>query len=256
MDLALTLRALAIDVATRAGTLLLDEHPATLGADTKSSPTDIVTEMDRRSEELIRTTILGARPDDGILGEEGTSVPSRSGVRWIVDPLDGTVNYFYRRPDCAVSIAAEKDGETIAAAIFDARSRRLYDAAKGHGARLAGQPLRCSEKADVSTALVSTGFSYSSEVRARQASTLTRVLPRIANLRRNGSAALDMCSVAEGTCDAYFESDIKEWDVAAGGLIAAEAGAVVRSFFDGPDWTQMAAAPGIADSLIDLIRGT
>jgi myo-inositol-1(or 4)-monophosphatase len=254
MSLELELRELAGEVARRAGTLLLDERPRQLVADTKSSPTDFVTAMDRRSERLIRDLLLGSRPDDGILGEEGTATPSRSGIRWVVDPLDGTVNYFYGRPDFAVSIAAERQGRVVGAAVFDARTRRVYDAALGHGSRLDGVPIACSDKSDLGTALVSTGFSYSAEVRARQAVTLARVLPAVANIRRNGSAALDICSVAEGTSDAYFESDIKEWDVAAGALIATEAGAAVHRVSDGSDPTVVVAAAPIAEAFTALIR--
>lgn len=250
------LRRLAEDAARAAGALLLDgmDHVRT-DVQTKSTSTDMVSEMDRAAEALIVDALLGARPDDGMVGEEGTDRPGTSGVRWVVDPLDGTTSYLYGLPGFGVSIAAEHQGVVVAGAVFDVVRGALYAATRGGGATLDGRPISASPATVLATALVATGFSYESERRARQAAVLVEVLPRIRDIRRFGAAAVDLCYVACGRVDGYYERGLAPWDLAAGGLIAAEAGAVVTDFDGGPAraGAVVAAAPGIAAELLDLV---
>jgi myo-inositol-1(or 4)-monophosphatase len=233
-DLPAELLAIARELAGRAATLLLDglEHERA-EVSTKSSSTDMVTEMDRASERLIVEGILERRPEDGIVGEEGASVGGTSGVRWLVDPLDGTTNYLYRHPGFAVSIAAELDGEIVAGVVCDPVHADEFTAVRGQGSTRNGRPIRVPEHDDLQTALVATGFAYDPAARARQAQVLTHVLPRIRDIRRVGAAAVDLCSVAIGRVNAFYERGLAPWDLAAGELVAAEAGAQVGSL-DGP----------------------
>ena len=250
------LRLLAEAVARDAGALLRDQlDRVRLEVGTKSSATDMVTEMDRAAEARIVEGLLGARPDDGMVGEEGTDRVGTSGVRWIVDPLDGTTNYLYGLPGFGVSIAAEVAGEVVAGVVADVVRGELFAATLGGGATRDGAPIRPSACAELPVALVATGFSYDAERRRRQAAVLVEVLPQIRDIRRFGAAAVDLCSVACGRVDAYYEKGLAPWDLAAGALIAAEAGAVVTSFGGGPpaDGTVVAAAPAIAEALRTLI---
>lgn len=253
----LELQSLAEDVARRAGALLegaLGLVRAEVG--TKSSLTDMVTEMDRASEALIVEGLLGPRPDDGMLGEEGTSIEGSSGVRWVVDPLDGTTNYLYELPGFNVSIAADLDGQTVAGAVYDVVRAELFSAALGHGATRDGVVICPSGADSLPSALIATGFSYDAESRRKQAEVLVEVLPQIRDIRRFGAAATDLCSVACGRVDGYYERGLAPWDLAAGGLIATEAGAVVSDFEGGPAvaGAVVAGAPGIATALRDLVR--
>lgn len=240
---------LAERVARQAGRLVR-ERPADLGVNTKSTPTDVVTAVDGASERLIVDALLAARPGDGVLGEEGGGVRGTTGVRWIVDPIDGTVNYLYGLPAYAVSVAAEVDGEVVAGAVLDVAADELYSATLGGGAACDGASIHCSGQTSLAQSLVATGFAYSAEIRSRQAQLLTRVLPAVRDIRRVGSAALDLCWVARGRLDAYFEHGPYLWDYAAGGLIAREAGAVVAA---APAGLVLAAAPGIAPALNALL---
>ena len=251
------LGALAEGVARRAGALLasgLGQVRTDVG--TKSSLTDMVTEIDHASEALIVEGLLGPRPDDGILGEEGTAVEGTSGVRWVVDPLDGTTNYLYGVPGFNVSIAAEIDGDVVAGVVFDVMHDELFAATRGGGARRNGQPIAASAATELSSALVATGFAYDAVRRARQARVLVDVLPHVRDIRRFGAAAVDLCWVACGRLDGYYERGLAPWDLAAGGLIASEAGAVVTDFEGGPmaPGSVVAAARRIADALRDLVR--
>jgi myo-inositol-1(or 4)-monophosphatase len=252
----LELQTLAADVARRAGALLggaLGLVRAEVG--TKSSLTDMVTEMDRASEALIVEGLLGPRPDDGMLGEEGTAVEGTSGVRWVVDPLDGTTNYLYELPGFNVSIAAEVDGTVVAGVVLDVVRNELFSATLGGGATRDGVAISASDADDLAAALIGTGFSYDADRRRKQAQVLVEVLPRVRDIRRFGAAATDLCSVACGRLDGYYERGLAPWDLAAGGLIAAEAGAVV-SDFDGSAATAgavVAGAPGIAAPLRELV---
>jgi myo-inositol-1(or 4)-monophosphatase len=253
------LRALAERVAREAGALLLTSADLVRAEiSTKSTGTDMVTEMDRASEALITDGLLGARPDDGILGEEGADRTGTSGVRWVVDPLDGTTNYLYGFPGFNVSIGAEVDGQPAVGVVFDIVRQELFSAIRGRGATRDGVPIRASGAVDLGHALVGTGFSYEPERRRRQAQVLVDVLPRVRDIRRQGAAALDLCSVACGRLDAYYERGLAPWDLAAGGLIAAEAGAVVTDLAGGAPvaGAVVAAAPGIAAALLDLLATT
>lgn len=223
------LRDLALEVAREAAALIAERRSAGVEvASTKTSLVDVVTEVDRASEALILALILAARPDDSFLGEEGDDVHGTSGVRWIVDPVDGTVNLLYGIPAYAVSIAAEVDGEVTAGVVINVASGVEYAAALGHGATRDGVPLRTRPQGPIGQRLVGTGFGYLRESRVLQAELLSHLLPEVRDIRRMGSCALDLCAVAEGALDAYLEEGVHAWDHAAGGLIAAEAGAVVR----------------------------
>lgn len=247
---------LATVAAREAGALLLDGLDLVrTDVRTKSTLTDMVSEMDGAAEALLVERLLGARPDDGMVGEEGTAVPGTSGVRWIVDPLDGTTNYLYGLPGFGVSIAAEADGVVLAGVVLDVVRDELFAATAGGGATRDGSPISASTADALPTALVATGFAYDARRRGRQAEVLLHVLPQIRDIRRFGAAAVDLCSVACGRVDAYYERGLAPWDLAAGALIASEAGAVVRSLDERPvhAGSLMAAAPGIADALASLL---
>jgi myo-inositol-1(or 4)-monophosphatase len=250
------LLTLAQSAAGAAAAMLAARRPAgPLGrpdvADTKSSPTDVVTEMDRAAEELIRRRILAARPGDDILGEEGGQTGSGARVRWVVDPLDGTVNYLYGLPDWAVSIAVELDGEIVAAVVDAPGLGEAYTAVTGGGAWLtqrgsAAAKLLCNDPVPLEHALVATGFGYTAGRREVQGAVVGALLPRVRDIRRRGSAAVDLCMVAAGRVDAFYERGLNYWDYAAGGLIAREAGAVVGGLSGRPESTSMAVAAGPA----------
>lgn len=218
------LGALAEAIAREAGALLLDGFEGTRTVDAKSSPTDVVTEMDRAAEVLIVRRILEARPGDGILGEEGADRPSTTGVRWVIDPLDGTVNYLYRRPDWAVSVAVEVEGRPVAGAVFAPVHDELFAATLGGGATRNGRPIHVSAEARLPHALCGTGFGYEEAVRKVQGAVLSRVIAEVRDVRRAGSAALDLCALACGRLDVYYERGVRLWDVAAAELVVREAG--------------------------------
>jgi myo-inositol-1(or 4)-monophosphatase len=201
-------------------------------AATKSSSVDIVTEADRASEALIRDLVRGRRPDDAFLGEEGDDVHGTTGVRWIVDPIDGTVNFLYAIPHYAVSIAAELDGEVVAGVVLNVATGTEYVARPGSDGRLValrdGEPIGVRHPAPLSERLVATGFSYDADQRVLQAEALVRLIPHVRDIRRLGSCALDLCHVAEGSVDAYAEEGVNLWDHAAGGFVARAAGAVTE----------------------------
>jgi len=198
-------------------------------AATKSSDVDVVTESDRSAERLIRQALLEARPDDAVLGEEGDDAPGTSGVRWIVDPIDGTVNFLYGIPQYAVSIAAERDGEVVAGVVLNAATGVEYTATLGGRATRDGVPIRVREVVPLAERLIATGFSYEAHQREIQARALLALVPRIRDIRRIGSCALDLCGVAEGSLDGYVEEGVNLWDHAAGGLVARAAGARVET---------------------------
>jgi myo-inositol-1(or 4)-monophosphatase len=264
---------LARDAAAAAGELLLERGSRPEVVATKSSPTDVVTDADRAAEELIRERIGAARPGDRLLGEEagesivGPGVPgARSDVRWIVDPLDGTVNYLYGLPDWVVSIAAETCGQVVAGVVFVPRRGEMFTATSGGGGWLTviGLPgtsaarLACNADVPLDRALVATGFGYSAGRRLIQGEVLSQVVPRVRDIRRGGSAAVDLCSVASGTVDGYYERGVNLWDIAAGALIATEAGARVTGLNGQPPGPSMtlAAAPRLLRELHDLLAGT
>ena len=249
------LLALALDLAGQASTLLLEaqRHPNT-GLDTKTSVNDMVSDADRASEALIVSGILAARPDDAILAEEGAARAGTSGVRWVIDPLDGTTNYLYGIPAWVVSIAAEVDGVVEVGVVADPSHGEVYSAVRGDGggAGATAAPISVSGATVLATSLVGTGFAYRSARRAEQALALPRLLPAVRDVRRLGAAALDLCLVACGRLDGYFETGLQPWDMAAGVLIAEAAGAVVCGYDGGPPSTAsvVASAPGIAAELL------
>ena len=226
----------------------------------KSTPTDPVTVVDTETERLLRVRLAELRPGEHILGEEeGGSTGGREGLTWVLDPIDGTVNFVYGIETYAVSVAVQRDGASLAGAVANVAAGALYSAALGHGARMqrAGvtTPLGASSALELSMSLMGTGFSYVPEQRIQQAEILTRLLPVVRDVRRMGSCALDLCMVAAGQLDAYFEDGVHVWDWAAGALIAAEAGANLRlPPADGGAGLIVAATPGIADALVDALR--
>ena len=220
-----SLRDLAVRLATEAAELARRMRADGIEvADTKSSAVDVVTAADRACEELIRTRLAVHRPDDSVLGEEGDDLVGTSGVRWIVDPIDGTVNYLYGLAECAVSIAAEVEGVVVAGAVVNIVTSTTYAAALGAGATRDGVTIGVRRATGPDQWLVLTGFGYRAEVRAHQAACVARLLPRVRDIRRMGSCALDLCHVAEGSGDAYVEEGPQIWDFSAGGLILSEAG--------------------------------
>jgi myo-inositol-1(or 4)-monophosphatase len=221
----------------------------------KSTPTDPVTVVDTETERLLRDRLAELRPGERVLGEEGGgSADGPDGLpTWVLDPIDGTVNFVYGLPAYVVSVAVQVDGESLAGAIANVVDGALYSAALGHGAHVrrngASTPLRCSQVDDLSMTLVGTGFGYDRQLRKRQAAVLATLLPQVRDIRRLGSAALDLCLVAGGHLDVYFEDNLNVWDWAAGALIAAEAGARLRlpppSGSVGGAGMVVAAAPGV-----------
>jgi myo-inositol-1(or 4)-monophosphatase len=223
------LRALGESIAREAGALLREAFRGPeLRISAKSTPTDLVSEADHAAEHLIRERIAAARPDDGVLGEEGGDSAGTSGVRWVVDPLDGTVNFLFGVPQWAVSIAAEDASGTLVGVVYDAERDELFSAVRGEEATLDGRPIRGSSKEDLATALVGTGFGYDAEVRRAQAAVVARLLPEVRDVRRFGAAAIDLVWTACGRLDAYYEHGLNPWDLAAGGLICECAGLQVR----------------------------
>ena len=219
---------LALKIAREAGDLLVN-RPASWDLTVKSTAIDIATQMDLASEKLIVKSILTARPDDGIIGEEGTSRPSKSGVTWVIDPVDGTVNYFYGLPGWAISIAAKDENGTLVGVVHSPTVNSTWHASKGGGAFLNDVKIACNNPVELNRALISSGFAYDVRDRVEQLKIVNALLPQIRDLRRIGSAAADICHVATGLVDGYFETGLHEWDLAAAELVAREAGAVVTT---------------------------
>jgi myo-inositol-1(or 4)-monophosphatase len=246
---------LATDLARRAGALAVQMRVGVETLAPKSSPTDVVTAADQAVERLLSAGIRLARPDDGLLGEEGAADEGTSGLRWVVDPIDGTVNYLYGIPQWAVSIGVEDADGTVVGVVFDPSKDELWQAVRGGGATLDGVPLHCSGVTSLAQSLVATGFGYDGRRRAAQARILPGLLPAVRDIRRLGAGALDLCGVAAGRVDAYYEQGLSPWDLSAGRLIATEAGARVEGL-RGRAASQdlvVAAAPGVFDALHDLL---
>ncbi|MGW6021983.1 inositol monophosphatase family protein [Streptomyces sp. NPDC055099] len=251
-DLKAELLAVALEAAHRAGAFLRDGRPDDLGvAATKTSAVDVVTEMDIASEKLITDFFAERRPDDGVLGEEGASFEGSSGVQWVIDPIDGTVNYLYGRPDWSVSIAARKDGETLVGVVHAPMRGETYRAVLGEGAFVNDRPARTRPAPPFAQALVGTGFGYVAERRVRQAEVARQLIPLVRDIRRGGSAAIDLCDVALGRLDAYYERGLNPWDFAAGDLVAREAGALTGGRPGEPPTGELtiAAPPGLFEDL-------
>jgi myo-inositol-1(or 4)-monophosphatase len=247
---------LAEEIAREAGAQLREAFETDLRIETKSSPTDLVSEADVAAEKLIRERLLAARPADGMLGEEGSDTAGTSGLRWSVDPLDGTTNFLFGIPQWGVSIAVEDEEGMLAGVVYDPMRDELWAAARGAAPTLDGEPLDGREHTDeLATALVATGFGYEADVRAAQAAITGRLLPRVRDIRRMGSAAIDLAWTAAGRYDAYFERGIKTWDYAAGALICQAAGLEVRHLNPAPpmDAGLLVAPRRLVDELASLV---
>jgi myo-inositol-1(or 4)-monophosphatase len=253
------LRDLALRIALEAGALLAEGRAGVEVAATKSTPTDVVTAMDKASEKLIAERLAVARPQDGLLAEEGSARESSSGLQWVVDPLDGTVNYLYGLPFWAVSVAvrdlSEPPDHSLAGVVHAPVLGMTWLAVRGLGATRDGVAMKGSTATELSQALVGTGFGYDSGRRARQAQVLARVMPKVRDIRRLGSAAIDLCLASEGLTDAYFEQGLHPWDWAAGYLVAREAGLTVGGLDGGPpgELLTVAAPPALFGPLTELL---
>lgn len=252
------LGAIAQDLAREAGAVLRRRLDDVIAVTTKSTVTDMVTEVDHESERLIVRRLRDLRPGDGLLGEEGSSDQGTTGVRWIFDPLDGTTNYIYGYPAFCVSIAAEVEGEVVAGAVFDPLHDEMFSAVGGKGAFRNGVPVRVSPQASLATALVATGFGYDPARRAFQGRVLADIVPLVRDVRRGGSAALDLCWVACGRVDAYYEFGLNPWDMAAGALIVREAGGRTGPYAGVPEGTNsiVAAGPALIEGFRKLVEET
>lgn len=250
LDIAVRVAADAADTARRM------RNEAINDVGTKSTVTDVVTAADRAVEQQVIAALAARRPGDTVLGEEfgGAGIAGAGGVRWIVDPIDGTVNYLYGLAQYAVSIAAEVDGEVVAGVVRNAATGHTWTAARGHGAWRDGRRLTGSPATELALSLVGTGFGYARERRAHQAAVVAQVLPLVRDIRRMGAAALDLCAAAEGMLDAYYEKGLAEWDLAAGGLIAREAGLLVTGLAGRPAGGDMVlAAPPALHAPLDAL---
>jgi myo-inositol-1(or 4)-monophosphatase len=256
MSLAMELLNLAESIALKAGSLLVN-RPSKFDLDEKSGVFDFATQMDHESEKLIVSEILAARPDDGLIGEEGANRESKSGVTWVIDPIDGTVNYLYDIPGWCISIAAKDRDGGLAGVVYSPATQSLWKAHRGGGAFLNGNPIKCNDPVALNRALVGSGFAYDLEKRKIQAALIARLLPEIRDLRRLGACAVDMCHVASGSLDAYFEAGVNEWDYAAAGLIATEAGAMISidtGIWNGEKNMVIVAGPALHPALSAQIR--
>lgn len=220
---------------------------------TKSSPTDLVSEADRASEAFIVSSLKTARPSDSVASEEGSSHDGTSGISWVADPLDGTTNFYFKVPAYSVSLAARAGGRTVVGVVVDPSRQETWSATSGRGAWCNGSECHvASGRSELGTALVATGFSYSQERRAQQAAILPSLLPAVRDLRRVGSAALDLCWVAGGRFDAFYEAGLHDWDWAAGALICEEAGGAVTML---PEHLLLATTPELVTPLAELLSG-
>ena len=248
---------LACRLAVEAGDTALGGRRATAVAatTTKSTSTDLVTLHDQAAEATIVAGLGAARPDDGIVGEEGTQRAGTSGISWLVDPIDGTTNFVYDLPMWSTSIAATDGDGMLVGAVYAPALGELFAAARGMGATLGGRPIRCSERTDLALALVATGFSYRAERRRQQAAVVEALIGSVRDVRRLGSAALDLCYVAAGRYDAYYETDLNSWDAAAGELIATEAGCRSGDFRGGTPRPAelLVTTPAIFDDMVELL---
>ena len=246
------LLALAARVAREAGELLMN-RPVTFDISAKTSALDFATQMDNASEKLIVDALLKVRPQDGIVGEEGASRPSTSGITWVIDPIDGTVNYLYALPGWNISIGARDEVGPLVGVVHAPTVNSTWTAIRGEGAFFNGVPIYCNDPITLDRALIGTGFEYDVAKRVEQGRVVANLLPLIRDLRRMGSAAVDLCYVAMGAFDGFYESGLKEWDSAAGGLIATEAGAIVTTNEAG---ITVCAGPALHPALARAIEGS
>jgi myo-inositol-1(or 4)-monophosphatase len=245
---------LAERAARAAGEVLLSYYGrAPEGLASKTSATDPVSDADREAERVIRELLEAERPDDGLVGEEGSRSSGDSGRRWVVDPLDGTVNFLYGLRAWGVSVALEDEEGLAVGVVFNPVSRVCFAAERGKGATLNGQPIHVTGCRSLDRAMVATGFSYESERRGEQAETLLRLLPRIRDLRRAGAAALDLAYVAAGRVDAFYERGLHRWDEAAGRLLVHEAGGVTADLEGEPHGVVAAATAELLEELMPLV---
>jgi myo-inositol-1(or 4)-monophosphatase len=253
------LRELATEVAVTAGRHVREARRGGVGGvGTKSTATDMVTEHDRATEALIVELLRRERPGDAILGEEGTDDEGTTGISWLIDPIDGTTNFLYGLPGYAVSVAAVDEHGSLAGAVHIPSADEVFSAHRGGGATLDGQPIRCSDMSDLSTALVGTGFGYDRERRRRQAVRVARLIAEVRDVRRFGAAAADLCYVACGRLDVYYEEFLNPWDLAAGVLIATEAGCCASDFAGGPARPEevLVTGPALFEPMLSLLART
>jgi myo-inositol-1(or 4)-monophosphatase len=256
VELGRSLLTLAVDMARQAGQLVVAGRRAGVASlTTKSSATDMVTEYDRASEQLIVGRLGAERPDDAIVGEEGTSTAGTSGIDWLIDPIDGTTNFLYDLPGYAVSIAAADAHGALVGAVYVPALDEMFAARRGAGATLNGVPIHCGDRTDVAQALIGTGFNYVAARRATQARRVARIMPHVRDIRRLGAASVDLCYAAMGRLDAYYEEHLGPWDLAAGELIAREAGCITGDFHGGPAGPNqvLVANPMLFNALAQLL---
>jgi myo-inositol-1(or 4)-monophosphatase len=252
------LREIAESVAREAGRQLREAFAGPrVNVTAKSSPTDLVSEADHAAERLIRERLAAARPGDGVLGEEGGDDEGRTGVKWIVDPLDGTVNFLFGIPQWGVSIACEDAQGTLVGVIYDPMRDELWTAERDGPALLDGREIQGSDRTDLATAMVATGFGYDAEIRRLQAGVIAELLPQVRDIRRLGSAALDLAWTAAGRYDAFFERGLNAWDLAAGELLCRRAGLEVRHLAPTPPAGAgvLVAPDAIVDALESIVSG-
>lgn len=249
------LEDIAADVAQRAAASIRAKLGSAVQVGTKATPTDTVTSADLEIEQFILAALQEATPGASVLGEEGTAVKGTTDIGWIIDPIDGTVNFLYDLPVIAVSIAATRGDQVVAGAVADVLRKEIFAARLGHGATLNGHAITVSPITGMADALIATGFSYAAETRSEEAKVVSRILPAARDIRCFGSSALNLAWVACGRIDGYWESDVKPWDVAAGGLLANEAGAAVDLCSPSGDDHVLAAAPGVFHALRRLVYG-
>ena len=257
MSLAQQLRSIAEGLARQAGDMALAGRKSEeIAATTKSSPTDMVTQFDQASEQLITTGLRALRPDDGVIGEEGSDHTGTTGLTWHIDPIDGTSNFFFDIPMWAVSIGVADEHGPLAGAVYAPALGEMFSAARGHGATVNGLPIGVRRNSHVSDAMLCTGFSYRVHERPANAARVARMITQVRDIRRFGAAAIDLCFVACGRLDAYFEEHLHSWDLVAGQIIATEAGAIVTDYSGGPvrPAQVLASQPEIHAAVVALIN--